>query len=163
MSKWAGPDYRGRWAIFIFLLFIIYIYILLHWAIFIFIFTFWFMINNDVKNNHFNYHYDDHHQLALSKWAGPDYKGRWALFIFMYLFIKVYIQGCTFRLTCSHPELTEDHVLTSAYVKFFRIVTRNAVNEIVWRKKDCSWLPEQKRRALFCKKRITGLWESERT
>ena len=25
-------------------------------------------------------------------------------------------QGCIFRLTCSHPELTEDHVLTSAYV-----------------------------------------------
>ena len=27
-------------------------------------------------------------------------------------------QGCIFRLTCSHPELTEDHVLTSVYVKF---------------------------------------------
>ena len=26
-------------------------------------------------------------------------------------------QGCIFRLTCSHPELTKDHVLTSAYVK----------------------------------------------
>ena len=38
-------------------------------------------------------------------------------------------QGCIFRLTCSHPELTEDHVLTSAYVKIFRIVTRNAVNK----------------------------------
>ena len=25
-----------------------------------------------------------------------------------------YIQGCIFRLTCSYPELTEDHVLTSA-------------------------------------------------
>ena len=25
-----------------------------------------------------------------------------------------YIQGCIFRLTCYHPELTEDHVLTSA-------------------------------------------------
>ena len=37
-------------------------------------------------------------------------------------------QGCIFRLTCSYPELTEDHVLTSAYVKFFRTVTRNAVN-----------------------------------
>ena len=24
-------------------------------------------------------------------------------------------QGCIFRLTCSHPELAEDHVLTSAY------------------------------------------------
>ena len=40
-------------------------------------------------------------------------------------------QGCIFRLTCSHPELTEDHVLTSAYVKIFRTVTRNAVNKSV--------------------------------
>ena len=48
-------------------------------------------------------------------------------------------QGCIFRLTCSHPELTEDHVLTSVYVKNFRTVTRNAVNKSVWRKKDCSW------------------------
>ena len=38
-------------------------------------------------------------------------------------------QGCIFRLTCSHRELTEDHVLTSAYVKFFRTAMRNAVNE----------------------------------
>ena len=36
-----------------------------------------------------------------------------------------------FRLTCSHPELTEDHVLTSAFVKIFRTVTRNAVNKSV--------------------------------
>ena len=40
-------------------------------------------------------------------------------------------QGCIFCLTCSHPELTEDHVLTSAYVKIFRTVTRNAVNKSV--------------------------------
>ena len=40
-------------------------------------------------------------------------------------------QGCIFRLTCSHPELTEDHVLTSAYVKIFKTVTRNAVNKSV--------------------------------
>ena len=40
-------------------------------------------------------------------------------------------QGCIFRLTCSHPELTEDHVLTSAYVKIFRTVTRNGVNKSV--------------------------------
>merc|ERR1711963_725042 len=45
------------------------------------------------------------------------------------------IQGCIFRLTCSHPELTEDHVVTSAYVKIFRTVTRNAVNKGVCRKK----------------------------
>ena len=40
------------------------------------------------------------------------------------------IQGCIFRLTCSHPELTEDHVLTSVYVKIFRTVMRNAVNKL---------------------------------
>ena len=40
-------------------------------------------------------------------------------------------QGCIFRLTCSYPKLTEDHVLTSAYVKIFRTVTRNAVNKTV--------------------------------
>ena len=39
--------------------------------------------------------------------------------------------GCIFRLTCSHPELTKDHVLTSVYVNFFRTVTRNAVNKSV--------------------------------
>ena len=38
-------------------------------------------------------------------------------------------QGCISCGMCSYPELTEDHVLTSAYVKFFRTVTRNAVNE----------------------------------
>ena len=42
-----------------------------------------------------------------------------------------YRQGCIFRLTCSHRELTNDHVLTSAYVKIFRAVTRNAVNKSV--------------------------------
>ena len=45
---------------------------------------------------------------------------------------------------CSYPELTKDHVLTSAYVKIFRIVTRNAVNKSFWRKKDCSWPPLNK-------------------
>ena len=40
-------------------------------------------------------------------------------------------QGCIFHLTCSHPELTEDHVLTSAYVKILKTVTRNAVNKSV--------------------------------
>ena len=53
-------------------------------------------------------------------------------------------QGCIFPLTCSYPELTEDHVLTSAYIKIFRTVTRNAVNKSVWRKKDCSWPPLNK-------------------
>ena len=41
-------------------------------------------------------------------------------------------QGCIFRLTCSHRELTRDHVLTSAYVKNSRTVTRNAINKSVW-------------------------------
>ena len=39
------------------------------------------------------------------------------------------LQGCISCGTCSYPELTEDHVLTSAYVKIFRIVTRNAANK----------------------------------
>ena len=39
-------------------------------------------------------------------------------------------QGCIFRLTCSHPELTKDYVLTSVYVKIFRTVTRNAINRV---------------------------------
>ena len=55
-----------------------------------------------------------------------------------------YAQGCIFRLTCSYPELTKDHVLTSAYVNIFRTVTRNALNKSVWRKKDCFWLPLNK-------------------
>ena len=50
------------------------------------------------------------------------------------------LQGCIFRLTCPYFELTEDHVLTSAYVRIFRTVTRNAVNKSVWRKKDYSWI-----------------------
>ena len=46
--------------------------------------------------------------------------------------LQIYVgQGCIFRLKCSHPELTKDHVLTSAYVKIFRTVTRNAVNKNV--------------------------------
>ena len=40
-------------------------------------------------------------------------------------------QGCIFCLTCPHPELTKDHVLTSAHVKIFRTVTRNAINKSV--------------------------------
>ena len=40
-------------------------------------------------------------------------------------------QGCIFRLKCSHPQVTEDHVLTSAYVKTFRTVRSNAVNKSV--------------------------------
>ena len=58
--------------------------------------------------------------------------------------LLIIIQGCIFRLMCSHPELTEDHVLTSAYVKIFKTVTRNAVNKGAWRKKDCSWPPLNK-------------------
>ena len=40
-------------------------------------------------------------------------------------------QGCISCGPCSYPELTEDHVLPSAEVKFFRTVTRNAVNKSV--------------------------------
>ena len=44
---------------------------------------------------------------------------------------KYSAQGCIFRLTCSYPELTKDHVLTSAYVNIFRTVTRNAAKKSV--------------------------------
>ena len=40
-------------------------------------------------------------------------------------------QGCISCGMCSYPELTKDHVLTSAYVNIFRTVTRNAVNKSV--------------------------------
>ena len=53
------------------------------------------------------------------------------LIICYIIFLFCCLQGCIFRLTCSHPELTKDHVLTSAYVKIFRTVTRNAVNKSV--------------------------------
>ena len=69
----------------------------------------------------------------------------WSWFSFVYpTFCQVVHQGCISCGTCSYPELTEDHVLTSAYVKIFRIVTRNAVNKSFWRKKDCSWPPLNK-------------------
>ena len=58
-------------------------------------------------------------------------------------------QGCIFCLTCSHPELTKDHVLTSAYVKIFKTVTRNAVNKSVWRKK-CTVLHRIQWRIWWC-------------
>ena len=66
---------------------------------------------------------------------------RYTFMLSIFTFCK---QGCIFRLTCSHPELTDDHVLTSAYVKIFRTVMRNAVNKSVWSKKDCSWPPLNK-------------------
>ena len=40
-------------------------------------------------------------------------------------------QGCISCGMCSYPELTKDHMLTSAYVNIFRTVTRNAVNKSV--------------------------------
>ena len=58
--------------------------------------------------------------------------------------IQICLQGCISCGMCSYPELTKDHVLTSAYVNIFRTVTRNAVNKSVWRKKDCFWLPLNK-------------------
>ena len=55
-----------------------------------------------------------------------------------------YKQACVFRLMCSHPEMNKDHVLTSACVRIFKTVTRNAVNKSVWRKNDCFWIPFNK-------------------
>ena len=40
-------------------------------------------------------------------------------------------QGCINRGTCSHPELNQDQVLTSAYVIIFCTVATNAVNKSV--------------------------------
>ena len=74
----------------------------------------------------------------LSKWVDP-----WILFN-LWSNCQNPQQGCISCGTCSYLELTEDHVLTSAYVKIFRIVTRNAVNKSFWRKKDCSWPPLNK-------------------
>ena len=45
------------------------------------------------------------------------------------------LTGVHFRLTCSHAELTKDHVLTNEYVKIFRTVTRNAVNKCLKEKR----------------------------
>ena len=60
------------------------------------------------------------------------------------LFQYGWVQGCISCGMCSYPELTKDHVLTSAYVNIFRTITRNALNKSVWRKKDCFWLPLNK-------------------
>ena len=49
--------------------------------------------------------------------------------VMMAIMMREVHQGCISCGTCSYPELTEDHVLTSACVKIFRIVTRNAVNK----------------------------------
>ena len=54
-----------------------------------------------------------------------------SLFVPSLVEVTMNMQGCIFRLTCSHPELTKDHVFTSAYVEIFRTVTRNAVNKSV--------------------------------
>ena len=39
---------------------------------------------------------------------------------FSFDLLSSWAQGCIFRLTCSHRELTKDHVLTSAHVKIFK-------------------------------------------
>jgi len=78
-------------------------------------------------------------------------------------------QGCISCGPCSCPELTEDHVLPSAYVEIFRTVTRNAVNKSVWRKKDCFWLPLNKHAmnifiySLFIHYQITVLREPDQS
>ena len=81
--------------------------------------------------------------VGWRKEGASDHHQSWSQFLVGF-FHPVWWQGCISCGTCSYPELTEDHVLTSAYVKIFRIVTRNAVNKSVWRKKDCFWLPLNK-------------------
>ena len=41
------------------------------------------------------------------------------LFFYIFQLSPTLNQACIFRLTCSHPELTKDHMLTSAYVLDF--------------------------------------------
>ena len=83
------------------------------------------------------------HPITYIQWS---FFGNRVCMIFLDLTLQnpPHYQGCIFRLTCFNSELTKDHVLTSAYVKFFWTVTRNVVNKSVWRKKDCSWLPLNK-------------------
>ena len=82
--------------------------------------------------------------MILNLWQKIEYIPICNMFYIYLSFLFSSGQGCIFRLTCSYPELTKDHVLTSAYAKIFRTVTRNAVNKSVWRKKDRPWLPLNK-------------------
>ena len=59
--------------------------------------------------------------------------------IYIYTYIDMYVnQGYINRGMCSHPEPTQDHVLTSAYVKHFCTVATNAVNIECLREKKLS-------------------------
>ena len=101
------------------------------------------------KSNWYSWYPRTFHQQVLSK---SKQKSETELYLSHLCHIKecmskinIYsMQGCIFRLMCSHRELTKDRVHTSGYVKIFRIVTRNPANKSVWRKKDCSWLPFNK-------------------
>ena len=86
-------------------------------------------------------------QNAATRWNGKMYLWTNSERHDIWLHWKISLsdsQGCISCGMCSYPELTKDHVLTSAYVNIFRTVTRNAVNKSVWRKKDCFWLPLNK-------------------
>ena len=54
-----------------------------------------------------------------------------------------------------HSELTKDHVLTSAYVKF--------LNKSVWSKKDCSWLTLNKHAMYISIQTSTNEQENRKT
>ena len=66
------------------------------------------------------------------------------------------IQGYINRGTCSYPELTSCHVLTSAYVIIFWAVARNAVNKSVWRKKTVLDFPSTNMQWI-----MNNLWDTE--
>ena len=103
------------------------------------------------KSNWYSWYPRTFHQQVLSK---SKQKSETELYLSHLCHIKECMskininsmQGCTFRLMCSHRELTKDHVLTCVYVKIFRTVTRNAVHKSVWRKKDCG---EQENISMF--------------
>ena len=51
---------------------------------------------------------------------------KYFLYILVLFVDFVYKQGCINRETCSHPELTQDRVLTSGYVIICYTVAKNA-------------------------------------
>ena len=65
-------------------------------------------------------------------------------------------QGYINRGTCSQPELTSGHVLSSAYVIIFWAVATNAVNKSVWRKKTVLDFPSTNMQWI-----MNNLWDTE--
>ena len=83
-----------------------------------------------------------HHQLISSNgWATYIFSAGQVNYGKALLFVTCLHSGVHFSLDVL-PSWADRG--SSAYVKIFRTVTRNAVNKSVWRKKDCSWPPLNK-------------------